>query len=156
MMPGRLVAHIGPFTRADAPAWKGQVCNTYGQVIRLGLASARRVEPRPDYSILQGNRQFGYPLMAAKVHRDLGICRHVLDQMVVAGTHMVPFGSGISILDTFRPGPVQTGERAEARQDVTPRRTMPAPRHPHASSAGNSDTPLSWDWDPLLAMADSE
>lgn len=154
---------LRPGEPAQEPSWRSPVRSTYGQVTGLARRSRRILAHRPGVSILQGDRKFGYPLLAATAYRELGICRHVLNQMVVAGTHMVPFGSGISILETFRPEaplrsqtPPGLGDPTLARQGRVQPGMQPPLQTAMTSTSSTSEAPLSWDWDPLMLMAEPD
>lgn len=70
-------------------------------------------------TLLRGWQLHGFPTTSLRSRRYMEVPRHILAQMVVAGTHMVPFGSGIPYFGAgssvaagvgpqvhgFRPGP---------------------------------------------------
>lgn len=64
---------------------------------KASLLEGRAVDKKHTFhqDILLGVRNFGWPLMALRTQTSLGPCRHVLSQMVVAGTMTVfpPFMS---------------------------------------------------------------
>ncbi len=56
----------------------------------LLAAPVDRRLPEQSQSFCHGRRQYGRPMMAITVKKQLGPVRHVLSQMVVAGTVSVP------------------------------------------------------------------
>jgi hypothetical protein len=87
--------------------------------------------------------------MAAMVQQDMGVSRHILEQRVVAGLHMVPFGEG-----TLRFA--KTGVEPEPSSSVEASRERETQAFPAAAQSFHNPYAgeLSWDFDPLMLIAE--
>lgn len=68
--------------------WRSPFRVRYVDAVRLDRGATKKTRKYRS-KLLFGSRQFGWPLMALRTGMDLGPVRHVLSQMVVAGTMTV-------------------------------------------------------------------
>lgn len=54
-------------------------------------------------TLLRGEQKVGYPVSSLRSRRYMEVPRHILTQMVVAGTHAVPLGSGVPFFGRMSP-----------------------------------------------------